>query len=112
MLISQCDSVMLSLTNDAIYSDLPTRLAGNCRPVEGLKMMKKSKQSLFRPRSLKSLRLIVVSALTEAGKSQISTIKGGAFLCAGSELVSTAIMFTDGGDWTYLDILKFSNAPH
>ena len=35
-------------------------------PTGELKMMEKFKQSLFRPQSLKSLRLIVVSALTEA----------------------------------------------
>ena len=29
MLISQCDSVMLSLTNDGIYCDLPGFAAGN-----------------------------------------------------------------------------------
>ena len=80
MLISQSDSVMLSLTNDGIYRDLPGSVAGNCLPTGELKMMEKFKQSLFRPQSLKSLRLIVVSALTEAGKFQISTIKGGAFL--------------------------------
>ena len=66
MLISQCDSVMLSLTNDGIYCDLPGFAAGNHRPTGELKMMEKFKQSLFRPQSLKSLRLIVVSALTEA----------------------------------------------
>ena len=66
MLISQCDSVMLSLTNDGIYYDLPRFVAGNSRPTGRPKMMEKSKQSLFRPQSLKSLRLIVVSALTEA----------------------------------------------
>ena len=54
MLISQCDSVMLSLTNDGIYCDLPGSVAGNCLPTGKLKMMEKFKQSLFRPESLKS----------------------------------------------------------
>ena len=45
---------------------LPGSVAGNCLPTGELKMMEKFKQSLFRPQSLKSLRLIVVSALTEA----------------------------------------------